>query len=54
MKYVNGWGLSNKQSNKFMFKARFGRLTLMDINGDTKLGRYNLTLFNFSIRWARK
>jgi hypothetical protein len=54
MKYVNGWGLSNKQPNKFMVKIRFGRLTLIDINGDTKLKRYNITLLNFSIRWARK
>jgi len=54
MKYVNGWGLSNKQSNKFMVKIRIGRLTLIDLNGDRKKGCYNFTLFNFSIRWARK
>ena len=50
MRFVNTWGNTNKQADKFQFKARIGRITLFDFYCDCGDRKWALTFMNFTIK----
>lgn len=50
MRFVNTWGNSNKQADKFQLKVRFGKITVFDFYCDCGDHKWALTFMNFTIK----
>lgn len=50
MKFQNGWGNPNKHNDKFIFKLRVGKLTVVDLIIDLSSKVFAFTLLNFTIK----
>lgn len=50
MRIINTWGNPNKQSDKYQFKIRIGKLTALDFYYDAGDKKGAFTLFNFTLK----
>ena len=50
MKFVNEWDSNAKQGDKYRILIRLGKLTIIELYGDSSLGDYKITLFNITLK----
>ena len=50
MKFVNEWEANKKQGDKYRLLIRFGKLTIIELYGDSSLGDYKITLLNLTLK----
>ena len=50
MRFVNTWGNTNKQADKFQLKVRLGRITVFDFYCDYGDRKWALTFMNFTVK----
>jgi len=50
MRFINTWGNTHKQADKFQWKVRLGRVTVFDFYTDLSDRKWALTFMNFTIK----
>ena len=50
MLIINTWGNPNKQNDKFQFKLRLGKLTVLDFYMDRGDNKWAFTILNYTFK----